>query len=412
MTSHLYQDILTEWQHVARFLAIRVQPFKLSLHIVCDTADLETAKWVTEPLQGFPILADCEIRLGWYRDCSLQTLAQDTATTAMGYDTTRSDASFRFQDLAPEIRRQILEFTDLITPLGEVEWTPEKGFSVPCKSWSCSYYEGCPPCTEEVCWIPTCWEHSKHGCFCRRFHSAFSSACQCWLPPWPLFLTCRAMRDEAMAVFFLRNRFIVLPYGGCGEVVKNAPPRLEPSIFLTEIVPPEALSFLRFVEIVFPPFEDCYLLHEEPAYRDWISAIQKAKDRLNLPLLTLRIYLVDLPTAESMSFDMTFRTTITPLQAHAIYQTYFRIVNPLSAWSGLGRFFAHIAWPFAWTRRGQQYQEKEYNFPNRHVAPIERRMERKVMGVCYDAHVAGKGQQKDSLWFHYNYKVDLLTWPC
>jgi hypothetical protein len=67
------------------------------------------------------------------------------------------------------------------------------------------------------------------------------------------------------------------------------PSRLEASIFLTSTVPPNALRFLRFLEVVFPPFDENYLHLDELAYQDWLRTIDYVSDKLCLPTLTLRV---------------------------------------------------------------------------------------------------------------------------
>lgn len=47
---------------------------------------------------------------------------------AVGCRLDKYRSSFRFLDLPKELRPQILTYTDLVTPLCEVEWNPKKGF--------------------------------------------------------------------------------------------------------------------------------------------------------------------------------------------------------------------------------------------------------------------------------------------
>ena len=394
-SSRLHHDILQEWQDTARFIAACVQPFKLRLYIVCDVVEVKSARRVIEPLQDFPILADCGIRLGRRPNRTLQELAKDTATKATGHDATRLCSPFRFLDLPPELRQQILGLTDLVAPLREVQWTPTKGFSLQYMHWQCLGPEaGCPPNLHYACRFRNCWEWSNSGCFCRRYHSAFSSKCHCWLPPWPIFLVCRALREDAKPIFFSKNRFVVLPSEGCGHVVTHPPSRLEPSMFLKDVVPFTALPFLKFVEIVFPPFDGDYIKPGEPAFRDWISTIDQVKGQLNLPQLTLRVYMTDLPQMEAVT--STFRHTVTSEQKSTIYRSYVTAFYPLQALKGVNRFFAHLACPVSWTPRGGLCRHDEADFSCRHVISLERRLEQMVMGEDYDAEAVGKREMEKS----------------
>ena len=67
------------------------------------------------------------------------------------------------------------------------------------------------------------------------------------------------MQKDVQAVFFTTNRFVITPAKGCATVPESTPSRLEISIFLTTIMPSNALGFLRFIEVVFPPFDEDYL---------------------------------------------------------------------------------------------------------------------------------------------------------
>lgn len=211
---------------------------------------------------------------------------------------------FQYFSLPREIRIQILEYTDLVTPLCEVEWNPERNFYLHYTRESCpdsliDYWQGssrhCHPTLHQSCKFRNCWQYDpiSVGCFCRRHHAAFSQKCRCWSPPPPLFLVSKRFRQEALSVFFAKSRFIILPTGpnthNICEPVASTPTRLEISTFLKNVVPSEALNYLRTVNIVFPPFHNDYLLKSEPVYRDWCQTIEFVDGLLNLPMLTLYV---------------------------------------------------------------------------------------------------------------------------
>jgi len=59
-----------------------------------------------------------------------------------------------------------------------------------------------------------CWAKSPLlGCYCRARHSAASTIyrCDCWAPPTAFFLASRALREDAILVFFGMNRIVVVP---------------------------------------------------------------------------------------------------------------------------------------------------------------------------------------------------------
>jgi hypothetical protein len=124
------------------------------------------------------------------------------------------------------------------------------------------------------------------------------SACNCWAPPTNLFLICRTLYRDAQFVFFSRNRFIVHDFHA-GQPWDLPAEQLEPpdstepgstetgststtypferlaiSEFLREVVPVHCLTYLRFLELVFPP----YVPHgwpqaEHPAILDWVATV-------------------------------------------------------------------------------------------------------------------------------------------
>ena len=58
-------------------------------------------------------------------------------------------------------------------------------------------------------------------------------------------------------------------------------------------MPSNAILFLRFLEVVIPPFEDDYLGPHEPAYQDWLQTIDRIGEQLCLPMLTVRVYMAE-----------------------------------------------------------------------------------------------------------------------
>lgn len=324
-----HQSMLREWQDtLTNYILVNLHP-RLQLHIVADTGDIEAAQLVLDPLLNLPTapIAACSIRLGPRGNPELQSLADRAALTATG--TYRADEPFRFLDLPHELRRHILTYTDLVTPSCEVAWYPAGPFNrAPAfvvrdgESGRCARpnhdiddegrydmaYHAHRGCQHRQCWRAV----GQTSCFCRRRHAAASTArnrCRCWEPPLSLFLVCRAVRAESLAVFFRYNRFVVLPDGRYQLGPVGAPPRrLAASVFLADVVARWGmLKHLRKVDVV--------LYHEhgrsaealrtgiDPAWADWLrtiemvaprddegveDAVANEEDALNLPKLTLK----------------------------------------------------------------------------------------------------------------------------
>ena len=109
-------------------MATHLKNFQLKLHLVCDVEDLEIVSQVVKPLMNTQLLADCVIRFAQRPDSPMQNLARDTAMRATKYLQSQSTSIFRFLDLPLELRQEILEYTDFVIPLREVEWNSKDGF--------------------------------------------------------------------------------------------------------------------------------------------------------------------------------------------------------------------------------------------------------------------------------------------
>jgi hypothetical protein len=64
----------------------------------------------------------------------------------------------------------------------------------------------------------------------------------------------------------------------------------------------------------------------------------------------------------------------------------------------MNRFFAHLAWPFAWTRSGRQRRKENSELVKQQISTMEQRIEELVMGNSYDSMLLGKNKQKNSQW--------------
>ncbi|KAI9738890.1 MAG: hypothetical protein M1818_005203 [Claussenomyces sp. TS43310] len=385
------QDIISEWQSTAYHLLAHIKPSYLCLYFVCDVNELKTSIQILEPLGNIPALSNRSVPLAQQPDPLLRDMAQEVAIRTMGYqnypDHTKS--AFRFLDLPRELRIQILEYTDLITPLCEVEWNPESNFYLHHSRRRCGGpriledYPECPDDFHHACQFRNCWESGSSYicCFCRGYHAAFSAQCHSWAPPTSLFLVCKQLREDSQMVFFSTNRFVIVPSGGPTRLAKNTPAQLEISLFLRDVVPSQALRFLRSLEVVFPPFQNDYLCPYEPAYEDWLQTIEFVRELLYLPTLTLRVYMADYILHGERVVD--FRRNITKQQGMTVLKMYIRTLWPLSKLreSGLRRFFVDVVGPFAHTRSARRNPASALE----ETMFLKQRIERLVMGDDYNS---------------------------
>lgn len=206
----------------------------------------------------------------------------------------------------------------------------------------------------------------------------------------------------------MRNRFVI---NHSQDLFKHAPLRLEASIFLRDIVPLNALHFLRHLEFVCPLVDDGYLrphdspfqeCSHDPPYQDWMRTIDLVKEKLCLPLLTVRFYITDyLPNG----LDFTsYRENQSQNTLVMVFQTCTRISRPLWKFRGLKGFFVHLTWPVARRVEGQAEYLKtleliaKFRYIVERIQMCERHLERAVMGSEYDSMALQKEQLRKSQW--------------
>jgi hypothetical protein len=165
------REVISEWQTAAHHLKSSISPSRLRLYFVCDSDGSETAAQLVQPFRNLPTLVDCRIRLARHYDPHLSEIAKEAAMRSMGYlapsGYATSTSSFRFFDLPHEIRHQILEYTDLVTPICEVEWNPKNKFKLrfsraSCYDWEQNWLLGsriCDPNLFPACQFRDCWHN-------------------------------------------------------------------------------------------------------------------------------------------------------------------------------------------------------------------------------------------------------------
>ena len=394
--------MLDDWLWTAEYLSSRISPRALELSLVCDLdqREIDFARKVVTPLSSFPELRECHIRLCRSPNAELAQVAEHAVQQACHRLEPLSPpsllSSLHLLNLPQELRIHILGYTDLVTPRKEVLWTRlERGYHYPFRGCSGAFYETCPPTHHHGCQFSGCHHQicvndnyvsycSSIGCFCRLRHAAFSSTCRCWAPPTPLFLICHTLAQDAKFVFFSANRFVISDtlasinpyqasifpemgwlesrYGWDLAAQSQAPPppaprrpsaypaqRLAASQFLRDVVPANGLGYLRFLELVFPPYNyQCWPQDGHPALQDWAHTLNWAKNKISIPGLTLRLTMAGAARLPPEAPDQ--RWELTQAQGDEVLAGYNRILRPLACLGegGLAHFHAALAWPWKW----------------------------------------------------------------
>nr|POE94483.1 hypothetical protein CFP56_16723 [Quercus suber] len=432
------QTILQEWRRTCHEC---IRPFlittdaRLHLNFICDVADTATGQMAVQPLLDSPalLLAGCSIRLCHKRNSDLQELAEQVVAATTGSRRVcmkQGSTPFRYQDLPTEIQQKILGYTDLVTPFNEVEWNPFDGmycrFGV--NTWQYKRPReqhgrltklGKYSRMDELPY-PKCSDHFyPAGCFCRSYHAVSSSvhSCTCWAPPSSLFLVSRLMTENARRVFYTSNKFVIVRHGEASRTVNKSDPQLPVSVWLNRVISEEALQYLRFLQIVLPPYgedQPCkYCPSQSTEWLEWVSTLQRIAPKLDLPKLTIYVYFVAYRPGEPSFRAPQYRKQMTHDQSYAIQKCYVDIISPLKrlGLSGLRAFFTHLPNPARFSdcwnggvpnaaRFSDKYRDK-FDLPE-----LEQELETIVMGDGYDALAAGKIEREESHWLRVSALID------
>ncbi|CRG83180.1 hypothetical protein PISL3812_00529 [Talaromyces islandicus] len=441
------------WQAAASNILSHATPRQLTLHLICDTEDSKQTAAVLQPLYNFPgLLFELQLRLLERKpnDQKLITLARETALYAQAPDP-RASGSFRFFDLPAEIRQNVFEYTNLVTPHRKVHWDPMYGFR--------AAYIFCE-CDGSVCLeedlhngrrMGSCGGWSRvTGDFCMKHYASYSSRCSHSKSPLPLLLTSRAMYQEAIDFFYSSNRIVIQPHIDAKSTVfagvetnlliDQQPTTLMENLRATadsdtadieeyfssqnylmhdstkifmEKVGTKAVKLMRNLEIVFPqigPVSD--LSDTATAYREWCTAIaylaSLAGQEEDVRKLTLAVHIWTKPCSPFL--DLPLEST-----AHILGAQGPRLLQPLRALPQLERLFVHLEWPGHWSPQKLLHDIETSKRPRKeslgcgiglHYIPraikglTEKEVdwEKMVMGAEYDSYSMGKANELPSQW--------------
>jgi hypothetical protein len=390
----LWVRLIPKWKSVAELLHHHLTPNVVDLTFVSHvpTGNTVISSELLQPLLCFPKLLHCRIHLLPWRFPALLNQARETVIALTHRIPPEYSEPFRYLDLPQEIRLQILQYTDLVTPHAEVEWATTRKYQIRLAGDDKLVHS--PVCHNPTsdCWRCLCNNDLKIGyvCFCPHVHSAFSSSqfdnpCSCWSPPTALFLVNHAMRQDAMRIFFRHNKFVLFHDGKrCADGQCNLICPL--AQFLDEIVPREGQRYLRNIELLHDIYDFAPRFYDtewnKPAYLR--RSLLKAKDYMNVENLTIMLSIFEAERFRPSvgSIDEGFADEDDEyFEIHR--EQVFRFLDCMEVFSRSKRFFVQFAW------RGQmrpslpeEFQEWEQSIgPG--VASLELQAEKHIKGEEY-----------------------------
>jgi hypothetical protein len=319
----------------------------LSLHVMCDCENWETAELVARPMLALPRLRDCTLRLAACFDEQIQGLARCTVAAVTDHNIPQSVAPFRFIDLPPEIQLTVLGYTSLgseYTLQCMVEWT-------------------------EVRYNYNTWTGYDLllTCACRSGHSAFNSQCKCSRSGSreALFLVSRNFHNAGLEIFYGRTagfdvNMVDMVATGSGKKAIIIPGH--------ERFPRGAIQHLTCVRLNFPK---AFLTTQQPCevwWKHWLDTISWFAQEANLPRLRIELRLSeqwfvtvwDVPPLPDLVYERNMD------------EAYNALVLPMVELKGLKDFYVHLNYK---TSCGHYDRRME----------IEARLEKMVMGEDYDS---------------------------
>ncbi|MCJ1434257.1 Endonuclease III-like protein 1 [Xylographa pallens] len=177
-------------------IATKCTTTKLNFTLACDVLERKRIGVVTQPFKRLTHLRSCAVCLAGMPDVSLGKLAKQMVLGAT--DHVGRATAFPFMKLPKELRRQILEHTDLVVRWRDQMWSDD-GLVIQDGLHLADNKPNycCRRCT------------SSHAfCCCPHLNSSFSASCACFIFPSAFFRVSHQFATEAREVFFSHNRFI------------------------------------------------------------------------------------------------------------------------------------------------------------------------------------------------------------
>ncbi|KAE9379642.1 hypothetical protein N431DRAFT_326718 [Stipitochalara longipes BDJ] len=370
-----------EWQRLWKVLRPSIKPNRLKLFLTCDMADIELAHEFLQPLFRKPTLQlrECSIRLAseflmpgntycQTPDCFQELAALAKLNVQLVTEqliTNQSMQSFKYRDLPKEIRLQILEHTELVSPF-DLAWTSKSRFYE---------YRAFPHGTNQSAMCCQKCTPMADACACFLRRGAFSTTCTCWKMPIHFFLVDHQMKEDAEFVFYSNNHFLLS--SGAIRNLKN----LVIYDFLTHL-PRNGRRYLHSLSL------ECVSgdvrLPDSRGMEQWQECLNIINDEMNSRQLSLTIDLGFDKRSVYYYYGGDYEHVpdiCYTREAEKVWTVGKGLVDSLVGHAQLKNLFFHFMWPF---------EDCEEDIPRDRGMVLEKM----VMGENYESNTRGKTERR------------------
>jgi hypothetical protein len=241
-------------------------------------------------------------------------------------------------------------------------------------------------CCEQC--VPTT---ATRACFCSRKGRIFSTTCICHSPRHALFSVSQQVREDSIAIYYSRNRFLVTPFG-CPTMnsVKtsryhNFPPlshdkmrHVELSLYISALTR-NAVQNIRWLEWLLPAARQKYLLPGTRTWIDYLDTLDMMRHAMRIEALTFVLNMAAGGYSQwREDWDGNPYREVVPVTD---WQWYEQIALALGRLGPLKDCFIYL---------GRNGPESRVNERIRR----ERSLERAIMGEHYDSTSRGKPEER------------------
>jgi hypothetical protein len=233
-------------------------------------------------------------------------------------------------------------------------------------------------------------------CFCSNKNHVLSTTCQCPSIRHALFSVSRVVREDAIAIYYPLNRFLVTPYGSPTmreiRLEQDVPglswppegisalPRIELSLYISSLAR-NAMQHIRWLEWLLPTSGVDYLLPNTPAWFDYLDTLDMMRNAMNIQNLT---FILNMGAQGHRHWWHEYSGA---LVSPSNWQWYEQIALALRRLGPLKDCFIYLS------RCTQDVKRRDH---------CEKSLEKEIMGSKYDSERRGKPKERITAIFEHH----------